>query len=292
MNKMKIFYYIALITLFVFIDQITKQWAWQNGETPAFHSWVILYKNYNFFLSSFQDLSVEIKSFCFGISFFIVCFTVYIINYLFKGFSRILTFSSLVFISGMIGNTIDRLKGGFVRDFINIPLPVFNKIIFNIADVCILLGAGLFIFSLYNIAEHLASPTNKRLNIFFHWKKQIQLIFPIIIFSFFTAFLLVIFQWLLLRFLQGKIITEKEILVLSLGHIAVLGLSLLFGIVLVFKWSFHLIGPVYAFRNWVNNFKSGSLNVFRLRKDDRFKELEEVAAQLLEAQDKNTATHS
>ena len=44
--------------------------------------------------------------------------------------------------SGTIGNFIDRLVFSYVRDFINVPF--FAN--FNVADICLCIGAGMLIF--------------------------------------------------------------------------------------------------------------------------------------------------
>ncbi len=47
-------------------------------------------------------------------------------------------------IGGGLGNLYDRLVRGYVVDYLNIRFGKLQKIIFNLADVCILAGAVLF----------------------------------------------------------------------------------------------------------------------------------------------------
>jgi signal peptidase II len=51
-----------------------------------------------------------------------------------------------LFISGAIGNLYDRIAFGYVRDFINLP---FFPPVFNIADACLTIGTGVFIFAFF-----------------------------------------------------------------------------------------------------------------------------------------------
>ena len=46
-------------------------------------------------------------------------------------------------IAGGIGNLIDRISLGYVIDFLD--FRIINFPVFNFADICVTLGAGLFI---------------------------------------------------------------------------------------------------------------------------------------------------
>ncbi len=46
-------------------------------------------------------------------------------------------------LAGAVGNTCERLKRGYVTDFINIPRGRISTWFFNIADLCIAAGAAL-----------------------------------------------------------------------------------------------------------------------------------------------------
>jgi len=50
-----------------------------------------------------------------------------------------------LFVSGGIGNLIDRLWLGFVRDFMNLGIGSLRTGIFNVADVALMAGAGLLL---------------------------------------------------------------------------------------------------------------------------------------------------
>lgn len=53
---------------------------------------------------------------------------------------------ALIF-SGAVGNMIDRLRLGYVVDFIHFSVPGFDFPVFNIADACVVIGAGLLILA-------------------------------------------------------------------------------------------------------------------------------------------------
>lgn len=49
-------------------------------------------------------------------------------------------------ISGAIGNVIDRINHGYVVDFLDVYVGSYHWPAFNVADSCIVIGAGLIIF--------------------------------------------------------------------------------------------------------------------------------------------------
>lgn len=57
-------------------------------------------------------------------------------------------------IGGIVGNFIDRLFLGYVRDFIKVDIFNFNYPIFNIADSCIVVGVILLCISIIRGGEY------------------------------------------------------------------------------------------------------------------------------------------
>ncbi len=50
-------------------------------------------------------------------------------------------------LAGAIGNMLDRLRLGYVTDFIHFSSGSFSFPVFNIADICIVIGAGLLVIA-------------------------------------------------------------------------------------------------------------------------------------------------
>lgn len=61
--------------------------------------------------------------------------------------SRLQLSAFTLILAGAVGNMIDRFMLGYVRDFIHFYLPNFNFPVFNVADSCVVIGAGLLILS-------------------------------------------------------------------------------------------------------------------------------------------------
>ena len=57
--------------------------------------------------------------------------------------SKLLVLSFSMIIAGGVGNLIDRISLGYVIDFLD--FRIINFPVFNFADICVTLGAGLFI---------------------------------------------------------------------------------------------------------------------------------------------------
>ena len=53
-----------------------------------------------------------------------------------------------ILLGGIVGNLLDRVLFGYVRDFLDIYIFKYNFPIFNIADICIVLGVIMLIISI------------------------------------------------------------------------------------------------------------------------------------------------
>ncbi len=133
----------------IFIDQITKLLVLSNlrGNSP-----VILIDN----LLSF--VYVENRGAAFGIlqnkqwlfvlvTVLSVCILLYVLIFYYKNLSLWLLFSLSLILGGTIGNFIDRIRLGFVVDFISVKiLNRYNFAVFNLADSFIVIGAIMLVF--------------------------------------------------------------------------------------------------------------------------------------------------
>ncbi|MDO5043892.1 MAG: signal peptidase II [Coriobacteriia bacterium] len=59
--------------------------------------------------------------------------------------SKLQVFSLSLIVAGALGNIIDRIAYGFVTDFLSFAF--MNFPVFNVADICITIGAALFVIA-------------------------------------------------------------------------------------------------------------------------------------------------
>lgn len=136
-----------VILILLAIDILTKQWAIN-----------VLAKNNDItVIKGFFDLAyLENRGAAFGIlqnkviflalitSIVILIMVVYLIKY--KPESKILKYSFYLIISGAIGNLIDRVRLGFVVDFLQFHYKdVYYFPTFNMADTFVVIGTALMI---------------------------------------------------------------------------------------------------------------------------------------------------
>ena len=142
-----------IIIIGLVLDRITKLWA-VNALMGQKDITII---------KDFFDFSyLENRGAAFGIfqgkAYLLAAVTVVILFFLFvnylktKNKTRIFTWSTGLIISGAVGNLIDRLRLGYVVDFVTLHFKeIYYFPSFNVADMCIIFGTGLLI--LYIIKE-------------------------------------------------------------------------------------------------------------------------------------------
>ena len=142
---------LILIALFIFLDQLSKNWMLSN----VFDSQRIIEINkyLNFVPVWNKGISFGMLSNFMNINFFMIIVTSSIILFLFFWFqktkNRNLSLSLSLIISGAIGNLIDRLSHKAVVDFIDFHIGNFHWPAFNFADTYITIGAFIYVFTIF-----------------------------------------------------------------------------------------------------------------------------------------------
>lgn len=67
-------------------------------------------------------------------------------------------------LAGIVGNVTDRMRLGFVVDFIDVQFGSWHYPTFNVADSAICVGAGLLILDMFLNKRHQTTATNKQLS--------------------------------------------------------------------------------------------------------------------------------
>lgn len=159
---MKKKYLIASFIIFgiLILDQITKILIYKfisSGESIKIIN--------NFFYLSFHKNSGAAFGIFHGNLLFLICVSILILIYLIYEMKNNLKnmkifYSICILIGGLLGNLMDRVFLGYVRDFLEFKIFNYNFPIFNISDTFITIGVSLLI--LFILMEEKNGNKNKR----------------------------------------------------------------------------------------------------------------------------------
>lgn len=124
-NKVTI--YLALLFLIIIFDQISKWLVLKHSSMAVINSRMFLSLNY--------ELSIYI---------YLVIFLTIVILWFTIRQVRISIFGISMIVAGIISNFIDRMFRGGVVDYLK--LPYFHGLMFNLADVFIIIGILIYLY--------------------------------------------------------------------------------------------------------------------------------------------------
>jgi lipoprotein signal peptidase len=274
--------FFSILGALVGLDQICKAIAVEMDLVSTIH-------NYGWVGGVFTNsanvirLGVLFGYYC-GLWVILVSFLNIILN-----LSRWTQLSILLFFAGINGNMADRLRLGYVIDFI--PFSVGNThAAFNTADV--LLGAGLILAGMRIWRGQKLQDTERRVSVFVSHRLQLVLFFRISLV--FLGFMAAITGLSVLLFTerfgeklgQGlgakvgqQVEMNPELLTSFISIIVAYGFlfeAILLSVLLSVtqRW----LGPIISFIEFMKKDEVGS--AFKVRKIDEFKELESIARKL------------
>jgi signal peptidase II len=141
--------FLLIAALLVALDQATKLWAQSTfplgGEG--------LYVGLGFYLTYVRNTGaafgiLQNGTLLLGILSAVV--SVLIALYLWRKAARmgaVQRAALTLILAGALGNMVDRFRLGYVIDFIHFQVPGFSFPVFNVADSCVVIGAGLLLLS-------------------------------------------------------------------------------------------------------------------------------------------------
>lgn len=153
---MSIFLSVALIVVLVVIDQVTKFLAVQHLEALLPKGMAIIENVFELRYAENKGIGFSLLE---GLPWIFIpvsmIITILIIVMMLRSPMRknyLFSCANVLIVAGAIGNMIDRIVNGYVVDFLYFKL--INFPIFNIADCCVVIGAGLlFLFILFFMKE-------------------------------------------------------------------------------------------------------------------------------------------
>lgn len=139
-------FYAILSALIFFLDLTIKNWVEREGkegeEREIANGFLLLRKHHNkgAFLNAGENKSklVAIVS----IALTLAMTVLFLVTFSFKG-SKLLKTGLALLLGGAYSNTYDRMRRHYVVDYVSFPVKnkVIRRIIFNISDFCIMIGA-------------------------------------------------------------------------------------------------------------------------------------------------------
>lgn len=145
--------YLATTASIFLLDQVTKAWAVRKlrfgGDMVIIHDFFNLTytENTGVAFSLFNNYGNSGRWALSAVAFLAVVLVVYFFWRTPRSDDRILGALAL-FLAGILGNLVDRIRLGFVIDFIDFQFGTWHYPTFNIADIVICAGAGLFILDM------------------------------------------------------------------------------------------------------------------------------------------------
>ncbi|XBC38848.1 MAG: signal peptidase II [Buchnera aphidicola (Melaphis rhois)] len=143
-----------ITSIVVLLDILSKQWVINHlslFEVKPITSILNMFHTHNYGLafSTFSNIVKNSKYFLYLLNILIIIIILKMIYSIQNNKIHNNIFYTLI-ISGAIGNLIDRLRFGFVIDFIDIHLKDWHFATFNIADISILLGSVMMMYTHFN----------------------------------------------------------------------------------------------------------------------------------------------
>jgi len=133
---------VIFFTEFFWKDHVEKKIK-EGSSKEAFHNTIILtkYRNYGAFLNMGAKRPAFIRLISVVIT--VITLVLFICSLGTVGNGMLKAGFSLL-LGGAFSNTYDRLKRGYVVDYfrINVPIKAVRRIIFNVSDFCIIIGAA------------------------------------------------------------------------------------------------------------------------------------------------------
>ena len=149
-NRSKFLFSLSIVLFSILVDQLSKYFVENNLD--IFIDGLVILDGVNLVYVQNKGISFGILS-KFNITFFLgllsLLISCYIFFLIFKSDNR-LEFAGLsLILGGALGNGVDRLKKGYVIDFIDVYYNNLHWPAFNFADSFITIGAILFFYCIF-----------------------------------------------------------------------------------------------------------------------------------------------
>nr|WP_275888425.1 signal peptidase II [Desulfobulbus alkaliphilus] len=145
-------WFFSIIILTVFVDQVSKYWVFHNfilfeSRTilPGFFNLTYLTNNGAAFSILAGQPALWRQVFFIGTA-LVALVLIWLFQRSYGRNSTLYTVALALVAGGAVGNMIDRIRFGFVIDFLDFHIGSYHWPTFNVADSAIFIGVSLFIF--------------------------------------------------------------------------------------------------------------------------------------------------
>ncbi|MCB0377124.1 MAG: signal peptidase II [Bdellovibrionales bacterium] len=284
MKKRDWFWVLTSLFGVIAADQISKyvilefspRWHWE-----IFH--LSLHYNKGAMLGLFSELPpvLRIVSLSTGGAFLFFSFIIF--QYLLPTRSMTLRVGMSILIGGILGNVIDRIVWGHVVDFLIIGNEKMATGVFNVADALQWLGYFTMGYAMLRDREKLWPKDNLRKDAWVDPKFQLRYCYILVTCGLGFSLISGVFSYTFLRFVVIDLIGNNKKLLdqfLIPFLVTFTSFSMAFSAFLFMvgkKLSHRIVGPVYAFERFINDYIQGKSHALKLRKGDEFLQLEDIA---------------
>ena len=266
-NTILIFIFIIIVTL----DQVTKSMAqFMTGSWDFLFFTFEPYFNKGISFGAFSDVVPTIRIVSLSVFFGAILLGAFIYIFYFLNRSKLfnIRLKLLTFFAGVTGNGIDRTLNGEVTDFII--LKPLDSIVFNVADIFILLSGALFIWDLFHKADYIWYPEDKRKFPLVDQNFQFGFVKKLILMSVGGSLITAIFSYTVIHFIlpDGQL-NQTITLYLLTGFFGIniffIIISFIFGIFMSHRY----IGPIFGLSRFVDEFSADTSAEYFSREQDQ-----------------------
>lgn len=194
-----------------------------------------------------------------------------------------------IFAGGVIGNTVDRMRGDFSLDFLQLRIGGLQSSIFNLADVFQWVGYGLILLGLFKYRRALYPKSESRTRLLINPTFQLRFFGVMLALSLSFSVVAGFFAWAYLRVVLREMGSRVQgeylwpfVLAFAAITLAFLLLTLLFAI----RISHRIAGPMIALERYLAKRLAGEESNFRVRDGDETSHIKAIV-ELLQKQKKN-----
>lgn len=278
---------LAFIGLTILIDQLLKSWA-LGLTTPAEILGLQFFPigNNGIFGGYLADLNPWIIRIFFTVLFAFLSIGTMLVMHFLKD-QRVPLFKTglIVYVSGIFGNVLDRMKTGSVTDYILIPTGGEDGMAFNYADLMVLLGFITILIALFRESAQLWFRENKRQGFWVEPRFQLHFGLVAAFIGFAHFFVIAIYSYVFLKVFVTSTVSVTELGPERIIRDYLFGLLVIEGVALILSFavsiliSHRLVGPILALEQFlVRKTTQGEESTLRLRRTDYFRERLEFIA--------------